>query len=200
MQGLAFDGKHLWVTEDTWPQTLICHKKTATLPVLTTFDIRDLGSASGITFDGKRLWIVSRTLSQILCMNVPPFQAAAVPIKGIGRLIGDAVIYGLTFDGKHLIVTQGWSDIEGGYHIEWLNPQTNTYIDYFNRPWPTSDLAFDGKYTWHTGTAANIVRCVNLRTRTEITSFAFTGPLGITFDGKYLWICDTENIYCVEKS
>jgi hypothetical protein len=201
MAGMAFDGRNLWVIDATWPWRLFCHKKTSTLPVLATVDTSALPQTlnTGLTFDGKRLWANDSGGRVICCLNIPPFQVASI-IKTIGPPPTASNLYGLTFDGKHLIVSQGWDGV--GRPISWVNPQTSRYIDSFYivaNP-GTNDLAFDGKYLWEVSNPNNRIYCVNLRSRTEITNFAFAAPMGITFDGKYLWICDDTNIYCVEKS
>lgn len=201
MAGMAFDGRNLWVVDySVWPRLLHCHKKTATLPLLATFTLPPLNFYSGLTFDGKRLWINDTDGQNICCLDIPPFQAALAVIKTIGPPPTASNLYGLTFDGKHLIVSQGWDGV--GRPVSWVNPQTSTYIDTFYivaNP-GTNDLTFDGKYLWEVSNPNNRIYCVSLRSRIEITNFAFTSPMGITFDGKYLWICDETNIYCVEKS
>lgn len=192
--GIEFDGKHLLIGDNVATRPIHIHNKNAalthiadvTFPVLTPW-------FTDMTFDGKRLWIIDTSVPFIAQLNFPPFQAGLPEcIKTIPR---DQAwgIFGLTFDGKHLITEQSGV-------ISWLNPQTDTYIDQFWQGVPAGPCCFDGKYYWGCDGGNNLIRCYNLASRIQVTTFAFTAPTGIAFDGKYLWIIDTTNVYCVEKS
>lgn len=158
----------------------------------------------GLTYDGRNFWIIEPvTPRELQCFTHRGTNTLHL-VRRSGVAAG-LVLVGLAFDGKHVLScgTAGW--------IFWVNPQTGIIIDSWQAllGHDLYDCTWDGKYLWVTDPVNNLVWCLNLASRAVVTNFAFPpgpdiNPVGITFDGKYLWI-GTYNggaggtLYCVEK-
>ena len=131
--------------------------------------------------------------------------------KGTGRdtrfvkrgTVPEVHAWGLTFDGKHLIVTGNYSD-----KLYFLNPETMAVERTIQTPVKDlEDLAWDGKGLWASSFTSHRgqVFWIDPKTGNIPKFYSLPHPEecpiidGTAFDGKYLWVTGKHcsKIYCL---
>lgn len=203
-QGLAWDGKNLWVVDDETNKIYQLDpaegKITLELsipPVLGLADV-DLG---GLTWDGSHLLVSDDTAKRVYRVD-PKERSAKLLIdllkakrdKGIRSIaMRTSLLTGLAWDGTYL-----WATFIAGYSssVYEIDLTTDTLVTHFWAPGPEPQgLTWDGKYLW----------IVDSRDQGSIwqfspigewTGISFPSPAGsptdLAFDGVYLWNVDKE--------
>ncbi len=197
-QGLAWDGTHLWVSDDS--TDTIYKINPANGVVITSLSFPD-ANPKGLTWDGSNLWVAFGSSNTINKLN---------PENGEVKKTFDAVyhhqdmsapIHGLAWDGANLWCSYlaGWSsavikiDVKDGSGHEWFSCDSE-------------DITFDGNSLWHVdsqnGHSKGIVKKLLLPHGFVITYFRTPGyyPTGLTWDGTNLWLtdCETDTIDQIE--
>jgi len=201
-QGLAWDGKNLWVADDS--TNLIYKVNPSTGETILSFASPSL-EARGLALDGHHLILSESQNSKIYILETSGKELGEVislfdtHIKIDNKKLKKG-IRGLTWDGKFLyfVIEAGWSS-----RIVKLNPTnkemtTVTYTAGFPR-----GLAWDGEYVWNI--IANTTEGSKYKTKGNIIKYdsvsgqkkgsihiPFYFPTGLTFDGEYFWVTDEK--------
>ncbi len=191
--GLAFDGKNLWMA-GTQRRTIFCIDRLGNL--ITSFAMPFLNIPAGITFDGKNLWVGDDTTKDLI-----QFDRTG---KEISRFTSLETPQGLTFDGKNLWITQSESQ-PAYYHIDQYDRLGNLISGFDISITTTSaaDITTNGKNLFFPGTSdAAIYQFDKLGNLIDTYNVAATdtAPTGITFDGVYLWWLGIQNNILVQSA
>ena len=173
-----------------------------TQPVATQNLAEDYGLAK-MAYDGTNFWVaevdagsISRGIYKI------PAAAGGVPVlynpfAGPPAGIGYEVPNGLFFDGIALWVSTVNSSTRQ-YFLHKLDLNGNVLAT-IQVGAPIAAMAFDGVSLWVTVPSQNLVEKINAGTA-SVTATLFTGPagvitapLGIAFDGFYMWVANNAN-------
>ena len=196
--GLVMAQKALWAV-DTKARAL---KKIdiETKRVVSTVPLR-IGEPRGITWDGKMFWVVDnreKVVHQIEPEKGTIIHTVAVPIDFDRK---KAVLEGAAFDGKHLWVAYfaGWSS-----KILRMDAETGEVLQSMFAKGHPRALTTDGRRLWmvsynqgrYTGVISE--RTIMDDAERMNLSVKFVGrtpgkePVGMAYDGQYLWITDRE--------
>lgn len=192
--GLTFDGRHLWHTNDLEPVIYQINPFGGT--VMGTLESR-LPDQGDLEFGGKFLWINSendhyihkvdpatgKTLDTIYVYGLPPGTR-------IRNGMSDVQLEGLTFDGRHL-----WVD-GGSNRIVRIDPVSRRQYLY-EMPFEMGYLdgmtwAFDNLWVvTNNATIYEIDPCsMGILDKFEAPTTGGHGPEGFAFDGENLWFAD----------
>lgn len=217
---IAFDGRHLWVTN-----TGVINGNTITelnaidgslVQRLTTKEY-GLKNPTGIAFDGVNIWVANKDANSLTEIN-------AADGKLIRVLKDDAYQFNsptrIAFDGHHLWVTNA-----GGNSLTEIDPANGDLLnvisgpDYsFNKPW---GITFDGHNLWianfgtensalgsseagsdsltEISTSGDFIRLVeSLPDSTSGIPAPFFGPRDMAFDGRHLWVTNFGQKFCTD--
>lgn len=197
-QGLAWDGKYLWVVDDSTDRIYKLDPSNGAV----LLSLASIGSdPRGLVWDGKCLWNSDNSSHKIYRLDSAKgsmISAIDAPVMEVKR--GISPLGGLTWDGNYL-----WSGWIAGWssRMNQVNPKdgsVNRFI--FTKGVPRA-LASDGKFLWSAtdngGIRLGIIYQYDLSTELEVTHFDAPGyyPTGLTFEGKNLWCADkvTRKIY-----
>ena len=197
-QDLAWDGKYLWVVDDSTDRIYKLDPSDGT--VLLSFASIGPGPR-GLTWDGKYLWNSDDSSHKIYKMDSAKgkeVSAIEAPFMKIKR--GISPLGGLTWDGNYL-----WSGWIAGWssRMNQVNPKDGSIIKfYFTKGFPCA-LASDGKFLWsatdNRGIRLGIIYKYNLSNGRYVSHFDTPGfhPTGLASDGQWLWCADkkTKKIY-----
>jgi len=181
-KGLAFDGSHLWHTDDHEDKI---YKLDTSGNTISSFDSPD-GFPTGLAYDGSHLWHAAGLKNIIYKLDT--FGNIISSFNGPGNWPR-----ALTFDGTYLWLAD---------HVIYKLDTTGTVISSFDAPdFQAGGLAFDGKYLWFAGVINDTIYKLDTSGKV-ISSFDAPGtwPQGLAFDGTYLWHADKydSKIYQLE--
>ena len=178
-QGVAFDGKYLWVIRNLIGNNL--WQVTTSGEIIRVFALPF--ALGGITFDNEHFWISDLTNALIHMADTDGnlLRNFAPPMT---------IPYDLTFDGEYLWIIGETVDM-----IAQMDREGNV-IDTFPMPWTTSpnSIAFLGKDMFHSDyslpqEAFIIDRQARILQR-QVTGITYGGAC---FDGKDIWAADSTN-------
>ena len=180
-QGLAFDGRHLWVAD----------RLTDMFYKIDPADGRVIDSlptpgymVRGIAWDGTRLWCVDAEESRIYAVN-PTTRVAEFTIY-----CPASNPEGLAWDGRYLWIADDAYD-----EIHQISPDDGTTIVAIKAPTANPvGLAYDGAYLWVSDRMKDEIYMVHPKSGDVIVTFKAPGrhPWGLAWDGQALWCVDYE--------
>lgn len=145
-EGLAWDGKNLWVSQGFLAAEAENENKVFKLDekgkVLSSFKAPGEGT-SGLAFDGTNFWLVDLMDGKINKINTSGKVLGSIPTP-------EGLVTGLAWDGTNLWVSE-WLK----YQIHKLDPKDGKVLQSFDSPGktkeaPTLGLAWDGAFLWAT--------------------------------------------------
>lgn len=197
-QGLAYDGTYLLVLDDYWnPNGEVyasVYSITTTGTIVGSYVAPDTSTNAqkGLAWDGDDIWVSI------------PGKRKIYKIGGMGAPIDtdNWFPYDITYYNGHIYEVDG----ESG-RVYKINTATGSTVTSFQGPTPTDEkcfgLADDGTYLY-IGTYGRNPRIYKYTLAgSAVTSYAAPTdhPLGLAYDGTYLWCVDdeTEYFYKFEK-
>jgi len=184
-QGLAWDGEYLWVSDDS--TDIIYSINHLNGSINSSFS--SPGSESrGLTYDGTYLWNIDNNARKIFKLS--PDDGSVIDFL---ELPEEYPFTGLTWDGTYLwsAYSAGWSSSVVRIDPANGNVDSSFFCD-------AEGLAFDGTYLWNNkssyGSSKGLVEKHELHHGSKIEYFRTPGyyPTGLTWDGSYLWLADSE--------
>ena len=191
--GLAWDGKHLWVGDDS--RDTIYKLDPADGKVLASFKSPG-AEPRGLAWDGKHLWNLDNTTRKLCQLDrakgtvLSTVKAPVLRTRGRVPELG-----GLTWDGKYL-----WSGLVAGWssRMNQVDPKDGSVKRfYFTKGYPRA-LASDGTFIWNAsdsgGMRSGLVYKYKLSDGLYVSQFDTPGnyPTGLAYDGQCLWCVDRE--------
>jgi len=204
-QGLAWDGKNLWVSDDS--TKTIYRLDPSNGKILSSFPSPG-AEPKGLAWDGTHLLLLENQRAKVYRLSVSDESLGSIISSinvraAMGGHLENGQVRGLTWDGKYLYICfeAGWSsqivkiDVSG----------TSTVFFTYTRGFPKG-LACDRKYIWNCCDAAGVrlglVDQYKLSNGLRVNSFDTPGyyPSGLTYDGRYFWLADNgaHKIYKIE--
>lgn len=185
-QGMAYDGKHLWIADRLTDQIYrVVPADGTVVDSLPTPGFEPLG----LTWDGENLW----------CLDGANQEIYAINIRGgdIEKTISCPVAQptGIAWDGEYL-----WLADDAGNKIYRISTDDGEIVTIFRSPtaYPC-DLTFDGAYLWVADRYNDEIYMVAPATGDVVITLPAPGPhaWGLTWDGKHLWNVDyqTDSLY-----
>jgi outer membrane lipoprotein-sorting protein len=132
--GLAFDGKHIWVTLDTQFPGTVAKLLAADGSLVGTYDVGDIPRE--VVCDGDNIYVANRNSNSVTKLrasdgfNLGNFPAGYMP-------------WGLAFDGANLWVTN-----IGASTLTKLRASDGATLGTYTTGISPYGLAFDGTYIW----------------------------------------------------
>ena len=180
-EGLAYDGRHLWVSDPAESRIYKIDPETSQVVLTIPFD----GDVAGTAWDGSHLWQVdnrSKTVSQIDPESGSIVVALACD-PGPGRLAG------LCFDGEDL-----WLAVTGTEQLRRIRAKDGAIVKVHAVKKDIGGVGYDRRRIWYSETASDVVRLMDPATGTELMSYHLTGrPTGIAFvERRTFWFGEAE--------
>ncbi len=182
--GVAFDGAHLWVSNNSSNTVTKVQPKNGT--VLGTFST---GSYPvGITFDGANIWVANygfngrgNTVTVLSAITgQPPFPP--VTVSNGPR--------GVAFDGANVWVANSGLNAAGNT-VTKLRASDGALLGTYTVGTSPECLAFDGANIWVTNRGDSSVTKLRASDGTVLGTFSVgNGPFGIAFDGAHIWVAN----------
>jgi hypothetical protein len=180
-RGIAFDGLHMWVSNNT-PSSNQLLRFDYTSNKLITPTITIAESLNQLVFDGTYIWAFTQA-SKVYRYNTSGAVQTGVTLNG-------TYSWGAAFDGDYIWAS---TDYAGG-SLERINVISSA-ITVFSGMTFRGSVAFDGRDIWMAGGRGAGVGAgttkVNSQTGTPTNWPTMMGPSGITgvaFDGQYVWV------------
>ncbi|MBU0600191.1 glutaminyl-peptide cyclotransferase [bacterium] len=177
LNDITWDGQYLWGISKSYLYQI--DPKDGN--VISNFWINIL-EGTGLTWDGKYLWCADCFMDKIFKVDPKSKQVVDmfyVPDAGYHH-------YGMAFDGNYL-----WYSSSNACFYK-LSPQDGKVISFFleEAPGCHNSLAWDGKYLWSTIWNQSMICQIDPKNGQIVKKIVldFNDPIGITFDGKNLWI------------
>lgn len=200
IDGICFDGNKIWVAGYGSNNVFVVDPETnALLHTVSLYD-GNPQQPTEVCFDGTHVWV---TCNASASNKVKKINALTYVIDGIVGVGGNPE--GVTFDGRYI-----WVVNNTGYSISVVDPTTNTVVNTINlkaSSYPHG-ISFDGKYIWVAcpgvtdGSGINEVAYIDANsahisggaTPTYLNLGTYTRPMGLVFDGSYVWaVCNKSN-------
>ena len=201
--GLAWDGRYLWLSDDT-SDSWICSEKGKIIKidpnngnVIKVFESPGC-DPDGLAWDGNYLWVTD---------NINHSDRKIFKIDPIDGNITESIVspggkpYGLAWDGNYLWVTDLATD-----KIYRINLNDETFLTINSPSEDSRDLAWDGSYLWLAdGTYKYNEKKKIFKIEPSIGVVEYfephgPSPDGLAWDGNFLWIVDNDDqkIYKIE--
>lgn len=190
--GLAWDGRHLWVasdSEDSAGRGIIYQIDPEDGRIVTSFPTP--GSfALDLTFDGQYLWNINisddneQRLYQIDRNDGSVIRSIPSPSDN------SVILSGLTWDGRTLWVTQWSSSQPQDDVIHQIDPANGAVLNSFSAPYheaSLSKLAWDGANLWFVSAFNNGLFKLDPDDGEVFVSVPSEFLRGLTFDETILW-------------
>ena len=182
---LAWDGKTFWHTKDDTDR--IYQFDPSTLKIIRSFAAPATGT-SGITFDGKYLWVSDNITD--LAYQIDPTD---------GKVIRTIPLPGASPIALSWYVKTLWTIDNAGPTLYQMDLFGNVIRSLATSTGNSPGIeTYDGRL-WFTSLSNALILEYDIGTLLEIRRTASPGasPVGIVFDGKYLWNADTteDRIY-----
>lgn len=197
-QGITWDGKHLW-TLDEYAKKLysIDTRSGATIRSLDT----GLKKPKGLAFDGKFIWVADEETRNIHAVNPDNGQIVKTIKMEIPGEKGFKSLEGMTWDGKYL-----WTAIYAGFSSSFnqIDTESGRIVKSIFADCNPRGIASDGEYLWSICyNGENLPSKIDrrkilekehemLRSRMFIRDIEGRDPVGLAYDGKYLWYTDRQ--------
>lgn len=185
--GLAFDGTRVWASLPG--QSAVKAVDVRTGQVTTTVVDARLASAGRMAFDGRYLW-VGNTAGDLV--QVDPLAGTIVGVAAVGGQSWDVV-----FDGTNL-----W--VAGSGALRRVAPSTRAVTFQTNIAPSVSVIEFDGRSVWVANFTERWLSKVDVTTLTVAhpASSLAGEPVGLAFDGQYLWVAEesTDRVIAIDPS
>lgn len=180
--GLAFDGTHLWLAEDSTDRIYKIDPETGN--VISSFGTPG-HHPEGLAWDGRYLWHIDS--GEKLVYRLDPATGAALAVLESNS----SNPRDLAWDGECLWIVDFRSDT-----LLKVSPVDGMMVQTFPSPAgePTG-LAFDGKYLWVADRAADRIYLVDPADGLCLSSLRSHGPFpyGLAWGGDAFWNVDYEN-------
>ncbi|MBI1811070.1 MAG: glutaminyl-peptide cyclotransferase [Nitrospirae bacterium] len=197
-QGITWDGKHLWVVEKKKKKVYRLDPRSGA--ILQTFAV-DLKKPKGLAFDGKSIWVADEETMKIHALDPQSGQIVKTIPMEISKEKGFKSFEGMTWDGKHL-----WTAIYAGFSSSFnqIDTESGRIVKSIFAECNPRGIASDGKYIWSICyNGENLPSKIDkrkilekehemLRSRMFIRDIEGRDPVGLAYDGKYLWYTDRQ--------
>jgi hypothetical protein len=197
-QGLAYDGTYLLYLDDYWypdgEEYATIYKVTTTGSIVGSYVAPDTSTndQKGLAWDGNDIWVSI------------PGQRKIYKLGGQGAPLStdNWFSYDITYDSGYIYEVDG----ESGWVYK-INTGTGSTVSSFAGPDPEDEKCFgltnDGTYLYIGTYGRNPKIYKYTLAGSAVTSYSAPcgHPLGLTYDGTYLWCVDdeTEHFYKFEK-
>ena len=201
-QGLAWDGKNLWVVDDSTNRIYKIEPNTG--KTLLSFEAPSR-KPKGLTWDGNYLILLENQKRKIYKIVSSGKALGSVIASNDLPLISDIPSnkispWGLVWDGNYIYFNfeAGWSSQIVKYNISTQKVAKVNFTKGFPR-----GLAWDGEYLWNIianskqdskyKAPANLIKYDPISGK-EIISYSIPlyFPAGLIFDGKKFWVADEK--------
>lgn len=196
-EGIAFDGKYLWVVDLNLDANL--------MPTIYQINPEDGKIVSffpapgefpeGLSFDGHYLWnidlnVKSDTVGPLIYKINLDLKNATVALP-TPELHPESIPTGIAWDGKYL-----WCADANTHNIFKIDSLSGRVIYKFEAPakYP-SGIAFNEEFLWMSSIFTQRIYKIDPKNGRVVYSFRHPGtyPYGLAFEGKYLWSGDYLN-------
>lgn len=195
-QGITWDGKHLWVVDEETKKLYRTDFRSGA--VLQPLDI-NIKRPKGLAFDGKLVWVADEETKKIHAVNPDNGQIVKTIKMEIPKEKGFKSFEGITWDGKHL-----WTAFFAGFSSSFnqIDTESGRIIRSIFADCNPRGIASDGRYLWsicYNGKKlpSKIDRRKILEkehemlcSRVFIKDIEGMNPIGLAYDGQYLWYAD----------
>jgi len=197
-QGITWDGKYLWVVDEETKKLYGTDFRSGA--ILRSLDI-NIERPKGLAFDGKLIWVADEKTKRIHAVNPDTGQIVKTIKMEIPKEKGFKSFEGITWDGKHL-----WTAFFAGFSSSFnqIDTESGRIIRSIFADCNPRGIASDGRYLWSI--------CYNgkklpskidrrkilekehemLRSRVFIKDIKGMNPIGLVYDGQYLWYADRK--------
>ncbi|MCY3414051.1 MAG: fibronectin type III domain-containing protein [Candidatus Heimdallarchaeota archaeon] len=170
--------------------SLLYSIKGPELTLLSSFSVPSTWPR-GLAFDGSNLWMVDNGAGNI--KEIDPYSGSQISSFSAPY----SSPFGLAWNKGTLIHTSG--NPGGGFPSRYYELSTSgSTVDMFDinaLVGSVTGVAFDGtNHIWAASWTDHTIDKINLDTQTSVESFALPTiyPQGLAFDGKYLWLAESE--------
>lgn len=195
--GLAWGRDWLWVSDalEQWVYAVdpTLGKALASFPT-------EASSPRGLAWDGESLWVADHRGKWLLYQLVPEKKGFVINvIHAPGK---NSAPCGLAYGNKSLWVSHGCAKGDETDTIYQLDPWDGTIINAFPSPGQQPEgLAFGDGLLWSLDGGTGAIYAVDPETGevlgvgTVSEARGMGSLVGLAFDGSYLWVSDTLNLY-----
>lgn len=178
--GVAFDGTHTWVTNETGNTVIKLLPSTGA--VVGTYPVGPV--PSGIAFDGTNIWVANNgnwpagngTVSKLLAST-----GALVGTYSVGKFPAE-----LAFDGANIWVTNGGSNT-----VTKLSASNGAVLGTFAVGVAPFGIAFDGTNIWVSNQDSDNVTKLRASDGAVLGAYPVGHiPAGVAFDGTNIWVAN----------
>ncbi|MBU2599181.1 hypothetical protein KJ849_01155 [bacterium] len=193
-EGMAFDGKDLWILdlnlyEDLQPTIYQLSPEEG--KILSYFSTPGK-QPQGLAFDGHYLWNIDLNtesdLEKPIVYKINLDLRNATVAFPLSELSPESMPTGITWDGKYL-----WCADFNTHQIFKIDVLRGKLLHKINAPasYPTG-LAFKDGFLWVSCVSTQRIYKIDLKEGKELYSFPHPGqyPYGLCFEGEYLWSGD----------
>lgn len=195
-RGITWDGKHLWAIDEQAKKLNSFDSRSGA--VIRSFDI-NLKRPKGLAFDGKALWVADEETRSIYAVNPESGQIVKTIKMEIPGEKGFKSLEGMTWDGKYL-----WTAIYAGFSSSFnqIDTENGQIVRSIFADCNPRGIASDGEYLWSICyNGENLPSKIDkrkilekehemLRSRVFIRDIDVKDPMGLVYDGQYLWYTD----------
>jgi DNA-binding beta-propeller fold protein YncE len=182
-QGLTFDGKYLWHTDQNTDLVYILDPRNGR--IVKSFTAPD-AQPSGMTFDGVSIWFSGRTAAVIFQMD--PTNGRI--LKTIATTGIDCT--GMTYDGKYLLLSDNTTDTI--IVVDPVKSVISRSLPAIGGTFPRG-LAWTGNRILHTNSNTNLIYLLDREGRVLKTApTPATNTSGMAYDGNAsFWVANFTN-------
>jgi DNA-binding beta-propeller fold protein YncE len=183
-EGIAYDGRYIWVANDSGANSVTKIDATSAV-VVGTYPVGRAPDA--LAFDGKYIWVANSNSAQVEILD--PATGKMVNGYSAGIFPTD-----LVYDGTNMWVADGFSASSGLGSVTKIRAVDGASEGTFTIPgMQLRGLAYDGKSIWVCNAYSNTVSRLRASNVALMGTFS-TGksPRAAAFDGSKIWIANSS--------
>ncbi len=181
---VAFDGTHVWVSNNG-PNTLSkIDPKTAT--VVATVPVGS--NPIGLTYGAGSIWVANNGANTVTRVN-----AATNAVQTTINV--NASPQDLAFGGGHV-----WVANFGANNVSKIDPATNAVINTINVQNGPLGIAYDGSHLWVANLTTGSVSKIDASTNAVQHFGGMAGARSIAVDGRFVWVTRSNDVVRLNRS